>query len=324
MSAASSPAANPALANLEYVVVDVETTGGPSSTGHRITEVCAVRVSATGEVLEEVNTLVNPDRRIPPGITRLTNINAAMVMNAPRFAEIAPDIQRILRGRVFVAHNAGFDWGFLSFELERAQLKIPPAPVLCTARLAKKLVPEVRSKSLDSLAYYFGVENEARHRAYGDARATVRLLRHLLDRATEHDVYHWADLEQLMKRRAPKRKRIANPHSVDSVQFEIPRGEQLSFDIHPVDDVPVYDVKDLMTPLPFRRVTASPRRPLRVAAGREGSTLVQVARVAEAHPSYETALDATSLAASMPAKRPDALKQALAFLNGLVADKMNQ
>jgi DNA polymerase III epsilon subunit family exonuclease len=158
------------LTDLEYVVVDVETTGGSALRGHRVTEIAAVRVRGTGEVAGEFATLVNPERRIPPFVTRLTRITDGMVRHAPRFDEIAADVQALLRGRVFVAHNARFDWAFLDAELSRARGLCPPRPLLCTVRLARRLVPEISSRSLDALCYYFGIENEARHRAYGDAR----------------------------------------------------------------------------------------------------------------------------------------------------------
>ena len=203
------------LRDLEYVVVDLETTGGSAYRGHRITEFAAVRMRATGEVVDEFSTLVNPLRRIPPIITALTRITPAMVADAPRFPEIVPRVRRILEGAVFVAHNATFDHGFLSAEL--AQLGLPlPGRTLCTVRLARRTVPELSSRSLDSLAYFFNIDNEARHRAWGDARATAVLLRRLLERLEDHEVRCWHELEKFLRRRPRrKRKRIANPHSME-------------------------------------------------------------------------------------------------------------
>jgi DNA polymerase III subunit epsilon len=200
------------LRALEYVVVDVETTGAAAARGHRITEIAALRVDGAGRLLDEYSTLVNPERPIPPFITRLTNITDAMVAGAPRFGEIAPRVARLLEGRVFVAHNATFDWSFVGAELARTAGYEPAPPrVLCTLRLARRLVPEVASRSLGALSDYFGIENDARHRAYGDARATVTLLQRLFERLDEQEIGSWDGLDGLLSRRAARRKRTANP-----------------------------------------------------------------------------------------------------------------
>lgn len=205
------------LRRLEYVVVDLETTGGAPSRGHRITEIAAVRMRGTGEIIDEFATLVNPQRPIPRFITELTRITPEMVQRAPVFADVADRVRRILAGAVFVAHNAAFDHRFLKVELARlGQQDALRGRTLCTVRLARRTVPEVTHRSLDALSYFFGLENEARHRAYGDARVTVDILRRLLDRAEEHEVQCWQELERLLRRRPRRaRKRIANPHSME-------------------------------------------------------------------------------------------------------------
>jgi DNA polymerase III subunit epsilon len=199
------------LRSLEYVVVDVETTGGSAWSGHRITEVAAVRLDGNGRKLDEYSTLVNPERSIPPFITRLTRISPAMVERAPRFAEVAAELRRILKDAVFVAHNASFDWRFLSTEMQWVREQPLRGRVVCTVRLARKVVPEVPRRSLDSLADYFGIENVARHRAFGDARATAEMFALLLDRLDELRIAQWHELETLLSRRAPRRKRRASP-----------------------------------------------------------------------------------------------------------------
>ena len=201
------------IRSLEYAIVDVETTGGSWSYGHRITEIAAVRVRGDGTILDEYRSLVNPERPIPAVISALTNISWDMVRDAPRFAEVAPDVARVLGGAVFVAHNAPFDWRFVSAELQRAGVPLS-GRTLCTVRMARKLVPELRSRSLDSLIYFFNIPIEARHRAYGDARATAELFRLLLDRLDGLEVTRWHELQQLLARRAKRRKRQANPHSI--------------------------------------------------------------------------------------------------------------
>jgi DNA polymerase-3 subunit epsilon len=199
------------LEDLEYVVVDTETTGGALNHGHRITEIAIVRVNARGQVLHEYATLVNPGRSIPPAITALTHITTAMVRRAPRFDEIAADVRALLKDRVFVAHNASFDWWFISDELVRTTGRPLQGQRLCTVRLSRKVVPEVRSRSLDSLSYFFNVYNEARHRAFGDARATAVIFRRLMDRVRDREIETWQQLQQLTLRRSQKRKRTAMP-----------------------------------------------------------------------------------------------------------------
>jgi DNA polymerase-3 subunit epsilon len=202
------------IRSLEYAVVDVETTGGSWAHGHRITEIAAVRVRGDGTIVDEYRSLINPERPIPPFITQLTRITWEMVRDAPRFADVAHDVARVLGGAVFVAHNAQFDWRFVGAELNRAGIRIG-GRTLCTVRLARKLVPELRSRSLDSLSYFFNIEIEARHRAYGDARATAELFRLLLNRLDDQEVTRWHELQQFLVRRARrKRQRLANPQPI--------------------------------------------------------------------------------------------------------------
>jgi DNA polymerase III subunit epsilon len=201
------------LRTLEYVVVDVETTGCSWGGGHRVTEIAAVRLRGDGVVLDEFRSLVNPERPIPSYISALTNITWEMVAGAPRFAEVAAEVGRVLAGAVFTAHNAPFDWRFVKAELDRAGGSLDGVP-LCTVRMARKLVPELRSRSLDSLTSFFNIPVDGRHRAYGDAVATAELFRRLLERLDSQEVTRWSELQQLLQQRAPRRRRQANPHPV--------------------------------------------------------------------------------------------------------------
>lgn len=203
------------LDTLEYVVVDCETTGGSPTRGHRITDIAAVRVDRRGRVCDEFRTLVNPLRPIPRSITRLTNITEDMVAEAPLFVEVAPRLQAVMAGAVFTAHNAPFDLRFVEWEMKRGAYAPPRGHVLCTARLARKTMPELRSRSLDSLMHFYGIACEARHRAYGDARATVDVLVRLLDRAEEEGIGTWAALDELLARRKQRKKRTALPTSME-------------------------------------------------------------------------------------------------------------
>jgi DNA polymerase III subunit epsilon len=203
------------LGEESWVVVDVETTGGTPTSGHRVTEVAAVRVER-GEIVDVYSTLVNPGRPIPSMITSLTGISDAMVRNAPRFREIAPRLAELLRGHVFVAHNAPFDWRFVCAEMELAQGETLSGRQLCTVRLARKLLPQLPSRSLDALVDYFGVEIAARHRAEDDAVATARILLRFLDMLEDRGIDGWTGVEMLLGMRTPRRKRSSSPRSMDA------------------------------------------------------------------------------------------------------------
>ncbi len=212
----ASEAATDDLDSLSYAVVDVETTGTRAGLGDRITEVAVVVVRA-GEVTQRYETLVNPERPIPPMITALTHITWEMVKDAPRFAEICDDLLGVLSGNVFVAHNAEFDWRFISAEVARATGHRLESRRLCTVRLARKVLPHLPSRRLDSLAHHYGVEIVDRHRALGDADATARILFRLLREAQDRDCVCWDDLQRLLAPSSSrrKRKRSALPAPVD-------------------------------------------------------------------------------------------------------------
>ncbi len=197
--------ANRPLDSLSYVVVDVETTGGSPLGGDRITEFCAVTV-ANGRIADVFETLINPQRPIPPAVTRLTRITWEMVRNAPTIRDVAPRIADVLRGHLFVAHNAPFDWRFVTSELSRCSGQQVVGEKLCTVKLARAVVPNIRRRSLDSLSYFYGIENHARHRAAGDAVATAKVLLRLLEAARERGCESLEDL-RMMTRRVPSRGR---------------------------------------------------------------------------------------------------------------------
>ena len=154
-------------------IVDLETTGA-HPVHDRITEIAVIEVEG-GEVRSEWSTLVNPGTTIPPGIQALTGITNAMVADAPTFAELAGDLFERLEGRMIVAHNARFDYGFLKQEFERHGMKYN-ARTLCTVRLSRKLYPEHARHNLDSVMHRHGIVCEARHRAMGDAQVLWEFL----------------------------------------------------------------------------------------------------------------------------------------------------
>ncbi|MRR19815.1 hypothetical protein EG827_06440 [bacterium] len=162
-----------------YAVVDIETTGG-SARHERITEI-AVYVHDGSKVVEEYSTLINPERNIPYFITSLTGITNEMVEEAPRFFEVAKRIVELTEGNVFVAHNARFDYSFIRQEFGMLGYNFR-RPLLDTVSLSRKLLPGHRSYSLGNLCKDLGIEISGRHRATGDAMATVRLLELLLEK----------------------------------------------------------------------------------------------------------------------------------------------
>lgn len=162
-----------------YAIVDIETTGGYAA-NHRITEIAIYHHDGV-QITGTFHTLINPGRNIPYYITGLTGITSEMVFGAPPFDEVAKSIHEKLEGRIFVAHNAHFDYSFLKKEFEQAGINWQ-AKKLCTVRLSRKIIPGLRSYSLGSLAASLGISIVNRHRAGGDASATVKIFDQLLQR----------------------------------------------------------------------------------------------------------------------------------------------
>lgn len=161
-----------------FVVVDTETTGGKAG-ADRIIELGAVRVQG-GEVTGRFGQLINPERSIPSRITKITGITSAMVFDQSTAAEVLPRFLEFLGEDVFVAHNLSFDRRFLDAELKRLDRSALSNPALCTLRLARRLLPGLKSKGLSSLADFYDLHISSRHRALGDAEATATILQRLL------------------------------------------------------------------------------------------------------------------------------------------------
>jgi DNA polymerase III subunit epsilon len=249
----SAPAADTPLTALSYVVVDVETTGGragdptaPRVGDHRVTEIAAVVVrngAIEGEIFE---TLVNPQRSIPPFITGLTGITWDMVADAPTFAQLCPRLLPVLAGNVFVAHNASFDWRFVTTEVSRATRQSLQGPTLCTVRLARRLLPQLARRTLGDVARHYGCYDfdevrdladvrargevysagvrlqprvlRVRHSAAGDALVTAKVLLRLFEDAAARGIHTWGELATLVSARtgaARRRRRSALPASVE-------------------------------------------------------------------------------------------------------------
>jgi DNA polymerase-3 subunit epsilon len=160
-----------------FAIVDIETTGGNAQYGG-ITEIAIILHN--GQTIEgKYETLVNPKQHIPNYITALTGISNYTVADAPCFEDVAENIYNLLNGRVFVAHNVNFDYSFLHFHLTQSGYNWQ-AKKLCTVRYARKVLPGKQSYSLGNITRELGIEIKNRHRAGGDALATVSLLELLL------------------------------------------------------------------------------------------------------------------------------------------------
>ena len=194
----TSPASSPALDNCRWAVVDVETTGTRARRGDRILEVAVVgcpRGGAPGSAPQVLlHSLVNPGIPLPPFVGSLTGITPTMLLDAPPFDAVVDALLDALRDTVFVAHNARFDWAFVSAEVERARGLLLSGPRVCTMRLARRLLPDLERRNLDTVSYHFGITIEGRHRAVGDAVAAAKCLHRLVGLAKENGATTLADL----------------------------------------------------------------------------------------------------------------------------------
>ena len=178
---------------MAFVVVDIETTG-LSKNYHKITEIAALQVK-NGVVQKEFHTLVNPQVKIPSFITKLTGIDNAMVKDAPAVDEVMPGFMKFLGNDVFVAHNATFDFGFLSQAALRQKM-LMNNDRLCTRKLANRLLPELPSKRLGALCEHMNIPNMQQHRAMGDAQATVHVFNNFLEQLQQRGI---SDREALLR-----------------------------------------------------------------------------------------------------------------------------
>lgn len=188
------------LREVEFVVVDLETTGG-SPRESQITEIGAVRVRG-GERLGTFQALVDPGQSIPPFISHLTGIDDFLVRGEPPIEAVLPAFLEFARGAVFVAHNARFDFSFLNVNLERLDYPVLEGPPVCTAKLARRVVwPDVPNVRLQTLASYFRTRVKPIHRALDDAMACAEVLDGLLDLGARLGILTLGDLREAVRAR---------------------------------------------------------------------------------------------------------------------------
>jgi DNA polymerase-3 subunit epsilon len=167
---------------MQFAVVDIETTGGFAS-GNGITEI-SIQIHDGNEVIDQFDSLINPESHIPPYIEALTGISNEMVENAPKFEAVADRVYELLQGKIFVAHNVNFDYSFVRHNLALAGYDLQ-CKKLCTVRLSRKIFPGLVSYSLGKLCAALHINIHNRHRAGGDAAATAILLGLLLKSDSE-------------------------------------------------------------------------------------------------------------------------------------------
>ncbi len=162
-----------------YAIVDIETTGG-NAVFNKIIEI-AVFIFDGEKVVDQYQTLINPERQIPGHISAFTSITNEMVHSAPRFSEVAQRIEDMTQGKIFVAHNVNFDYSFIKREFSELG-KQWRRKKLCTVRLGRNIIPGMPSYGLGNICNELGIKIHDRHRASGDAAATVQLLAELIKR----------------------------------------------------------------------------------------------------------------------------------------------
>jgi DNA polymerase-3 subunit epsilon len=198
---------NQLLDRATFVVVDVETTG-MSAIDDRITEIAMMKVQG-GTLVDEFSTLVNPLLTIPAFITSMTGIDNVMVQNAPTAREVVPFIAEFLGDSIFVAHNASFDWGFVTHTARRERGIELRNPTLCTVKLSSRILPNLPSKSLGPVAEHLNIKIPERHRASGDAYATALVLVKYLSYVQKKEGLKTTD--ELLKYQYSRNPRFSRP-----------------------------------------------------------------------------------------------------------------
>ena len=184
-----------------YAIVDVETTGGKFNE-EGITEIAIYRFDGN-KIVDQFSSLVNPQREIQPFVQRLTGINSKMLVNAPKFFEVAKRIVEITEDAVLVAHNAEFDYRIIRTEFKRLGFDFERQS-LCTVDLAQKLLPDLPSYKLGKLVRSLGIPISDVHRAHGDAQATVELFKVLLEKDSQKEIIS-AHVKTLNKKQVPSK-----------------------------------------------------------------------------------------------------------------------
>ena len=184
-----------------FTIIDLETTGLSPKTGE-IIEIAAIKYQGN-QIVDKFSTLIKPDIEfIPPKITQLTGITNVMVIDQPKIEQVLPDFLKFLEDSVIVAHNAKFDMGFLNYKTQEIYGRNIKNSVLCTCNLARRIFPELRSKALSSLAYYFDIPFNQEHRAMSDAMATLEIFKKMIDILYDYNITRVNEIIKLAEKKA--------------------------------------------------------------------------------------------------------------------------
>ena len=202
---------------VRFAVIDVESNGGVEG-DHRLIEIAMV-VLQRDVTVDRYESLADPKAPVPPFIQKMTGITEKMLKGAPKErVALSPVLEELSNpNTVFVAHNAGFDWGFIKRGAQRNRVPLPAPPQLCTVKLSRQLNPDLEKHNLGAVAEHMGIEIEDRHRAMGDAVATAIALQTMIDVAKrEHDASVLADL--LVLQYVP-----GSPRALEVLGMPVPR-----------------------------------------------------------------------------------------------------
>ena len=190
--------------NAEYVVFDVETTGLSAEGGDRIVEIAAVRVKGM-KIVDTFESLINPEMALSEEVQRIHRITADMIADAPVAAEVLPKMIGFIAGACLVGHNIKFDLNFLCFHLSRLGRKLKDeTPAIDTLKMAKELLPHLKSFKLPHVAHFLGVMSEVSHRALPDVKLTAKVMERLLDIADSRNINSFKELHKLFGVPKPK------------------------------------------------------------------------------------------------------------------------
>lgn len=222
-----------------YAILDIETTGGKFNE-EGITEI-AIHKFDGRQVVDQFISLVNPERKIQEFVVKLTGINSKMLRNAPKFYEVAKRIIEITENCIIVAHNTSFDYRILRMEFNRLGYDYQ-RNTLCTVLLSKKLISEAPSHSLGKLCRFIGIPISDRHRANGDALATVQLFKLLLEKDVDKSIIQksikYADNRHIKQRylkildKSPEKEGLFYAHSEQGAIIYIGRGKNIKKEIN--------------------------------------------------------------------------------------------
>ena len=191
------------LAEVTFIVLDLETTGASPTTGCAITEIGAIAIRG-GEILEEFSSFVNPQVALPEYIVNLTGITDEMLIDAPLINEVFPDFIEFIDRHEhvhLVAHNAPFDIGFLKAAATQLSHIWPKYEVIDTVKLARRVIErsEIKNYKLGTLSQFFNTKALPNHRALDDVKTTVEVLHRLIERLSGYGVFTIAQLKKFMR-----------------------------------------------------------------------------------------------------------------------------